>query len=56
MGPRTTTTPAEAIGIVTLCFGWFIAGSLSAVAGGFQGGTFSEANGEYERIVAKWLK
>lgn len=27
---------------MTLCFGWFIAGSLSAVAGGFQGGTFSE--------------
>lgn len=42
MQRRTTTTPAEAIGIVALCFGWFIAGSVYAVSAGFQGGTFSE--------------
>jgi membrane protease YdiL (CAAX protease family) len=40
---RTTTTPAEAFGIVTLCFGWFIVGSAYAVSVGFQGGSFSEA-------------
>lgn len=39
---RTTTTPAEAIGIVTLCFGWFIAGSVYAVSAGFKTGAYSE--------------
>lgn len=40
---RTTTTPAEAIGIVTLCFGWFIIVSAHAVSVGFHSGSFSEA-------------
>lgn len=40
---RTTTNPAEAIGIVALCFGWFILGSAYAVSAGFQGGVFSES-------------
>jgi uncharacterized protein len=39
---RTTTTPAEAIGIVILCFGWVIVGSAYAVSVGFQSGAFSE--------------
>lgn len=40
---RTTTTPVEALGIVTLCFGWFIVGSAYSVSIGFQSGSFSEA-------------
>lgn len=43
MRHRTTTTPAEALGIVTLCFGWFIAGSAYAVSAGFRSGAFSES-------------
>lgn len=39
---RTTTTLAEAGGIVLLCFGWFIAGSLDAVSSGFRSASFSE--------------
>ena len=39
---RTTTTPGEALGIVVLCFGWFILGSAYAVSADFQSGTFSE--------------
>lgn len=40
---RTTTTPAEAIGIVVLCFGWFIASSAYSVSTGFHDGAFSES-------------
>jgi len=40
---RTTTTPAEAIGIVVLCFGWFILGSWESVSHDFQSGTFTES-------------
>ena len=39
---RTITTPLEAIGISTLCFGWFIAVSLSAVQAEYRTGTFSD--------------
>lgn len=42
MRQRTTTTVAEACGIVALCFGWFIINSLYAVSVGFPLGTFSE--------------
>lgn len=42
MSYRTTTTPAEAIGIVSLCFGWFIVGSAYTVSIGFQNSSFSE--------------
>jgi uncharacterized protein len=38
---RTVTTPLEALGISTLCFGWFIFASLSAVSAGFKSGTYS---------------
>lgn len=40
---RNTTSPAEALGIVTLCFGWFILGSFLIVSNGFKTGAFSEA-------------
>jgi uncharacterized protein len=40
---RTTTTPAEAAGIVVLCFGWFIVVSMYAVSVGFKSGSFSES-------------
>jgi uncharacterized protein len=40
---RTTTTPAEAAGIILLCFGWFIVVSMYAVSVGFRSGSFSEA-------------
>lgn len=42
MQARTTTTPAEAAGIVLLCFGWFIVVSMYAVSLGFRSGSFSE--------------
>lgn len=39
-------TPLEALGIVALCFGWFILGSLWSVSAGFRsdGGTFNDAS------------
>jgi uncharacterized protein len=40
---RTTTSPGEATGIVLLCFGWFILGSVYAVSAEFRSGSFSEA-------------
>jgi membrane protease YdiL (CAAX protease family) len=40
---RTTTSPGEALGIVVLCFGWFILGSAYAVSDGFRSGAFSES-------------
>jgi membrane protease YdiL (CAAX protease family) len=33
----------EAIGIIALCFGWFILGSAYAVSAGFRSGVFSES-------------
>jgi uncharacterized protein len=39
---RTITTPLEAIGICTLCFGWFILASVFAVSTGFRTGSFSD--------------
>jgi membrane protease YdiL (CAAX protease family) len=37
-------TPLEALGMVALCFGWFIAGSLWSVSAGFRSGTISDAS------------
>lgn len=39
---RTVTTPLEAAGISTLCFGWFAAASLAVVSSGFRNAAFSE--------------
>lgn len=39
-----TATPMEALGIVTLCFGWFILASLMAVGAGFPTSQINEAN------------
>lgn len=47
---RTITTPLEALGICTLCFGWFIVASLAAVSSGFRSGSFSD-QGFAELIV-----
>jgi membrane protease YdiL (CAAX protease family) len=38
------TTPLEALGIVTLCFGWFIVGSLWSVGAGFRNGAITDAS------------
>jgi uncharacterized protein len=51
---RTTTTPAEALGIVILCFGWFIVGSAYAVSSGFRSASFSEG-GVFGLIVLELI-
>lgn len=41
---RTTTTPGEALVVITICFGWAVLSSLDAVASGFpSGGTGAAA-------------
>jgi len=41
---RTTTTPGEALVVITICFGWAVLSSLNAVASGFpSGGTGTAA-------------
>ena len=42
--PQPTATPLEALGIVTLCFGWFIIGSLWSVSAGFRDAAFDDAS------------
>ncbi|MET3179399.1 CPBP family intramembrane glutamic endopeptidase [Variovorax gossypii] len=39
-----TATPLEALGIVALCFGWFIIGSLWSVSAGFRNASFNDAS------------
>jgi hypothetical protein len=40
---RTTTTPFEALSLVAICFGWFIAASIQSVLSGFSNaGGFSD--------------
>lgn len=39
---RTVTTPLEAAGVATLCFGWFVVASLSVVSAGFRNASFSD--------------
>lgn len=41
---QPTATPLEALGIVTLCFGWFIIGSLWSVSAGFRDAAFDDAS------------
>ena len=49
-----SATPAEALAVVAICFGWFIFLSLSAVAAGFpRGGAFSDA--AFAQIIATEL-
>ncbi len=37
-------TPLEGVGIVALCFGWFIVSSLSTMLGGYRSSQFSNAS------------
>ncbi|MGJ7607984.1 CPBP family intramembrane glutamic endopeptidase [Variovorax sp. LT1R20] len=37
-------TPMEALGMVALCFGWFILGSLWSVSAGFRSGAITDAS------------
>ena len=39
---RIKTDPTEALGIVAICFGWPIFGSIYSIMNGFKNGTFSD--------------